>query len=395
MLLSSVLEGVVHFFIRTRVLWLPAAFFFVFWKLWLYYIRSKFLRNINWTLFEIKLPREIAKSPQAMEVVLNSIYITKDGNLIEKYWQGFLRPWFSLEIVGINSEVRFFVYTWKIYKNLIENQIYSQYPDVEIADVDDYSKLSFPIEDFNKEWGCFGTEYALTAEDPYPIKTYIDYGLHQTMTKEEQKIDPLTSLIEVMGSLKEGEQLWMQILIKATAKKWKDEGKKVVEKIIKEKEGGSGKDKVDMGAFKLSPGERLVIEAIERDVSKLGFDIGIRQIYLARNDRFSAVNIPSMIAAMRQYNAVNLNGFRPARATSLDYPWQFKKLREPGMKRRMVEAYRSRSYFYMNWFSGRLPFVLNTEELATIFHFPGRVAETPTFGRIEARKSEAPPNLPI
>jgi hypothetical protein len=61
----------------------------------------------------------------------------------------------------------------------------------------------------------------------------------------------------------------------------------------------------------------------------------------------------------------------------------------------MVEAYRSRSYFYMNWFSGRLPFVLNTEELATIFHFPGRVAETPTFGRIEARKSEAPPNLPI
>jgi hypothetical protein len=43
----------------------------------------------------------------------------------------------------------------------------------------------------------------------------------------------------------------------------------------------------------------------------------------------------------------------------------------------------------------RTPFVLNTEELATIYHFPGRVAETPTFGRIEAKKGEPPSNLPI
>jgi hypothetical protein len=40
-------------------------------------------------------------------------------------------------------------------------------------------------------------------------------------------------------------------------------------------------------------------------------------------------------------------------------------------------------------------FVLNTEELATMFHFPGGVAATPTFNRIESRKAEAPTNLPV
>ena len=41
-------------------------------------------------------------------------------------------------------------------------------------------------------------------------------------------------------------------------------------------------------------------------------------------------------------------------------------------------------------------FVLNTEELASIYHFPSRaVAPAPTVPRVEAKKGEAPPELPI
>ena len=40
------------------------------------------------------------------------------------------------------------------------------------------------------------------------------------------------------------------------------------------------------------------------------------------------------------------------------------------------------------------PKVMTTEELATMFHLPGKVAVTPTLGRIPSTRGEAPPNLP-
>lgn len=375
--------------IEAQYLWLPIVLFLIFLKLWVYYIRARFVSKIDWTLLEIKLPREILKGPQAMEVVLNMFHQTRDGNLLERYWLGWLRAWFSLEIVSINGEIHFFIYTQRFFRNLVEAQIYAQYPDVEITEVDDYTKKTF-TDGFMKEWNCWGTEFALTGEDAYPIKTYVDYGLHNLMTKEEQKTDPITAFIEFLGSLKEGEQAWFQILIRATKKDWKEEGKKLVEKIMKEAKGEPKEGEIEMGIFKLTPGQTDVIKAIERDVSKLGFDVGIRAMYLAKKDKFNMLNAVSLIGLMKQYNALNLNGFKPARSTSVDY---FKNLREPKMKIKILDAFRQRSYFYMPY--DRTSFVLNSEEVATIFHFPGGVAETPTFGRIEAKKGEPPPNLPI
>jgi hypothetical protein len=367
---------------------LPLFLILVFWDIWINYIRTKFIYNLNWIILEVKLPREITKSPRAMEIALNMFHQTSDGNFWEKYWVGKLRPWFSLEIVGIGGEIHFFIYTQSFFRNLIESQIYAQYPEVEIVEAEDYSKRAF-IDGFGTDWGCFGTEFELTAEDAYPIRTYVDYGLHETLTKEEQKNDPMTSFLELLGSLKEGENIWFQILIRATKKEWKDEGKALIDKITERgKKLGEGEQ-----AKRLTSGESEIIKAIEKDVSKLGFDVGIRALYLARQDRFNAINIPSMIGSMKQYNAVNLNGFKPTRTTSLDYWWQLKAWREQRMKIRMMDAYRKRSYFYTPY--PRKPFVLNTEELATIFHFPGRVAETPTFGRIEAKKGEPPAGLPI
>ncbi len=370
-------------------MWLPVVLAVVFWKLWIYYIRARFVKELDWILMEIKLPREIAKSPRAMEVVLNGLHITSEGNLIDKYWKGKQRAWFSLEIAGINGEIHFFVYAQRFFKNLIEAQMYGQYPAIEIVEVDDYAQLS-AAEDFTDGWSSFGTEFKLSKEDAYPIKTYVDYGLHETMTKEEQKTDPMTAFIELLGALKEGEQMWFQILIRATKTKWEDEAKEIVDKIMKRDEKPKeGEPK--MGALTLSPGERDIVEAIERDISKLGFDVGIRAMYLARHSSFNPINKPSMIGVMKQYNSVNLNGFKPVNTTSVDY--FFVKEREAAMKKIMFDAYRERSYFY--WPHERKSFVLNTEELATIYHFPGKVAETPTFGRIEAKKGEPPVGLPM
>ena len=42
-----------------------------------------------------------------------------------------------------------------------------------------------------------------------------------------------------------------------------------------------------------------------------------------------------------------------------------------------------------------VPFVLTTEELASLYHFPSSTAETPTLPRTDSKKAEAPANLPL
>lgn len=367
-------------------LWLPLFLGLFFWQTWLGQIRWRFLKSCRWILLEIKLPRDIAKGPQAMEVVLNALHQTRDGNLIERFWNGFLRPWFSLEIASINGQVHFFIYTQEFFKNLVEAQFYGQYPNIEIMEVADYTQAA-NFEDLT-EWGVFGAEFGLVKPDPYPIRTYIDYGLQASITEEEQKTDPVTAFLEFLGSLKEGEQLWFQVLIRASKKDWKSEGQALVETLMKRDKKPAEGEKT---SFVLSPGERTVVEAVEHKLSKLGFDVTIRGLHIAKKDKFNFVNVASLTGSLKHYNTVNLNGFKPVATTGIDY--FFKKTRSARLKRIMIDAYRKRSCFYSPYVSKF--YVLNTEELATIYHFPGRVAETPTFARVEAKKSEPPASLPI
>ena len=140
--------------------------------------------------------------------------------------------------------------------------------------------------------------------------------------------------------------------------------------------------------------DKQAMAAITRTLSKQGFDCGIRAIYLAPKDNFDGMNITGLTGIMKQYNSFTLNGFAPENTTDFTYPWQdpsgVKKVQK---KREMLDAYAQRSWFYPPYV--RPHFVLTSEELATIFHFPGRVSETPSLGRIESNKSEPPTNLPI
>ena len=193
-----------------------------------------------------------------MEIVLNALYQTSgETTWINRYIEGKVRPWFSLEMVSIEGSVKFFVWTRKFFKKLVMDQIYSQYHGVEIHDVDDYTKFVPYGQESDEEWSLWGTEFQFTKADPYPIRTYIEYGLLED-PKEELKVDPMTAVLEYLGSLSKGEQAWIQILVRASKKNkkpgglfgfpknvdWKEEGKELVDKIIEEskpkKRGNSG-----------------------------------------------------------------------------------------------------------------------------------------------------------
>ncbi|MFA6338861.1 MAG: hypothetical protein WCW87_02300 [Candidatus Paceibacterota bacterium] len=383
-------------------LWLPFLAGFVFWKLWVQYVRGEFISKQKYTLLEIKLPKELFKSPQAMETVLAGLYLTMgESTWFDKYWLGKIRTWFSLELVSIDGNVHFFIWTRDYFKNTVESQIYAQYPTVEIYEVPDYTQNIY----FDPNvYSVFGTFFKLTKPDPYPIKTYVDYGMDKD-PKEEFKIDPIVSVTEFLGSLNKGEQAWIQILIRAHKKEkrdglfseptdWKTDAKAEIKKIMTEGSYVKSEGDDPFAAMKLTRGQQDVINAMERSINKQAFDTGIRAIYIAEKDKYNATRIPGILGVMRQYNSSTLNSFGLSGTTGFDFPWEdYKDIRLNKVKKDLVDGYKLRSYFHPPF--KKKPFVLNTEELATIFHFPGGVATTPTVSRITSKKAEPPSNLPI
>ncbi len=400
---------------------------FLAWELWLSYVQTLFLRSIKWTLLEVKPPKEVFKSPLAMELVLNSLYQTGGhGNWMQKYWQGAMRNWFSLEIVSIEGSIHFYIRTATKFKSVIQSQIYAQYPQAEVTEVEDYTAAipDIPLEG-SAPVALWGTQMVLAKDDVYPIKTYVDFGLDRAVGSldEQQRIDPITPMLEFMGSIGAGEQIWFQVLVRGVTdrfvvknkageeeggKKWPDKVKAVIKEFNdslneKDKEGKT------IATRRATRGELGVIEAVERNASKFAFDAGIRAIYLTQPDKFDANRIAGLTGMVRQYNSNDFNSFKPDGPTGFDFPWQdLTGKKTTKAKKDILGAYKARAYFYGGFnlanpetyfthpeVSGRKPFVLSTEELATIFHLPGRVAETPSFVRIEATKAEPPANLPI
>ncbi len=363
--------------------------------------RQQFIHAQEKVVLEIKLPRIFPKSPLAMELFLTSLYQTKgEGTWINRYLYGKVRPWFSLELISDGGNIRFYIWCWKFWKHLVVSQLYAQFPDIEIKEVEDYtSKVHFNHHNMDL-WGC---NFKLSKASHYPILTYEKYKLDKD-PDEELKVDPMTPILEYLGSLREGEQAWIQILIRAHKKEqtkpgtwfekvdWTYAANEEIKKLKGQDTSAIGDVKLE--GFSLSKGDREIIDAIQHNISKIPFDVGIRALYFAPLDKFNEINVAGLNGAFRQYNSANLNSFEADHATSFDYPWQdFTGKRLLGRKEHTIHAYGEREFFHKPN-PGHF-FTMSTEGLATIYHFPGEVAKTPTIGRIEAKKSEPPANLPI
>ncbi len=413
---SNILPQAIQFIITIS----PVLFAFImakiFWPIWVSYVRSKNFLSLKYTTLEIKLPKDTFKSPLAMEVFLQSLHNTADGSLYAQYWKGETRPWYSLELVSIEGRVKFFIWTEDRRKGGVISGLYSQFPGVEVHENEDYARSVHFDPNTMKIWGC---EFKFTREDPYPIKTYVDYGLDKD-PKEEFKVDPMTPLIEFLGNVGTNQQIWLQILFRAHKKEqrkpghwfkktdlWQDEAKELVNEILirDAKTKVSGEINPDTGYSKLptiSKGEQSIVESIERSVTKLAFDTGIRALYISKKEVFDGpFGIGGIIGNMKHFNTESLNGFKPngdVWHSRLDDPWKdYNNIRRDRYAREALATYKRRSFFYpaLYPFSRSKSMILNTEELATVYHFPGSVAATPSLDRIPSKKAEAPSNLPV
>lgn len=380
----------------------PIALGWYLFNSYIVYKRNKFIHGQSTTLLEVRLPQDLFKSPLAMELFLSALYQTKgESTWISRYVDGKVRPWFSLELVSLGGEIKFYIWMWSFWRQVVETQLYSQFPGIEIHEAEDYaSKFHYDPSHNN----LYGTDFILAKPDCYPIKSYADYLLDKD-PDEEYKIDPMTPVLEYMAGLKPGEQAWIQIIVRAHKKElpkhgggwfekadWTDGAKHEIDK-IKNKDTQQV-ESLKLTGLSLTKGEKDKIEAIERNIAKTPFDCGIRAIYLADKSAWNDISVSGLTGSFKQYNTANLNSFTGSHQTDFDYPWQdFTGNKLIHKKHHMLEHYQHRAYFHPPHPGHK--FVLNTESIATIYHFPGQVARMGGLRRVEAKKAEPPANLPI
>ncbi len=102
---------ILRFLWLTWWLWLPPVLFYAAFELWKAYLRIRYWRTLEWVLLEIRIPREYAKSPQAMEQIfagLHAMYRPFDPD--EIYLEGLQHDYFVCEMMSHGGDIHFFIF---------------------------------------------------------------------------------------------------------------------------------------------------------------------------------------------------------------------------------------------------------------------------------------------
>ena len=135
------------------------------------------------------------------------------------------------------------------------------------------------------------------------------------------------------------------------------------------------------------------IAAIENNIYKPAFDVGMRAIYSAQQGSFQGSVVSHLISLMKPFDGANTLGIARYGAIFTDLPWEdVSGHHKSHLFDQLVHAYRRRSYFHEPYKTP--PFTMSGEELATLFHVPSAGVTAPSLPRISSSTSEAPSNLP-
>ncbi|MBT3230825.1 type IV secretory system conjugative DNA transfer family protein [Candidatus Uhrbacteria bacterium] len=291
-----------------------------------------------------------------------------------------LKPWLygrtdeiALEMVAHAKLITFYITVPKYMQNFVEQQLHAQYSAAAIEPVKDYNI-------FAPSGTIVGGYLNLKRENALPIKTY-----------PEMEGDPLNAITNALSKVPEGDGLAVQYVIRSARGNWRDLGKKVVKNMKKgmtykdaKKGGNSGwgkllksqiesKDDKPDEPKQLSATEQKMMEGIETKASKAGLDVNIRIVASAQSADTATMYLNQVLQAYNQYNIYEYgNSFSKSipRRNSLVKDFIYRK------------------------FSESNGIILNTEELAGLWHLPIPTTETPNIRWMLARNAPVPPEVP-
>lgn len=403
----------------------------------------------KWILLKVVPPREILNTFKAMEDVYNILFgIHDDPNWREEWCDGELRGgpfWLSWEIAAIGGKIHFYVRCLEPQRGLIEDTLYSHFPEIEISLAEDYTQ-KVPQDVPNAEWDLYSEDYTVVNEQARPIKTYPIFfdEKPEAGAADDIRIDPIDSMLESMSRLNPDEQLWFQmvtapVLPGNATYDLMSEGKALINKIAQrpeekkekkqsvfieainelifgkkeEKEEVAANDWLSAPELRLTSGEKATIMAIERKISKQKFKTWMRIVYLYKRDKpFFKGNYKIIRSYFKHFDHPSWNSlvFWGSTRTRIHY-WNASR-RMYLRKRKNFRNYVRRlpSIFPRNMdgepmfekgLVSRTPGIrgtasFNVEELATIYHYPAKISSViaPAVLPIDSKKAGPPVGLP-
>lgn len=343
-------------------------------------------------IFEVRTPKkenatseDFRIAPLAAESMFASLHgLLKDDPTTQEQ--------ISFEIASSDSGMKFYVACPYSIHKFVESQIYAHYSYAQVIETSDYTQR---IK--NRDLFFGSSEITLSKETFFPINTFRDF-----------EVDPLSSITSSLTGVMPGEEIWIQLVIKPLPDIWQGDGHDYVNavrsgKILKQKpilnqvidtivtELGNVVDSFIKNVtnpmrdanikatyaksepVRLSAGQELQLKGIENKLSKMGFEVGFRVLSFSQDKQRVTSNLRSVYASLRQFSSSNINSF----TSDNDF-------NDIDILARFINRHHS---------DGKT-FVLNTEELASIYHFPTSNVETPNISWVHSKKSEPPINLP-
>ncbi len=384
--------------ILNNTIFLAIFGFFIFWAAavavvlvlrWLLRKRNERSLNFKKTIFLIVLPKEagmkkgeqekeqtirdIQEKIAVVEGVFSNLGVLKAEKGLKTWFTG-RGDTFALEMVLTDGLIYFYAAAPHKYRDYLSEQIHAQYPDAQIDEVPDYNM-------FKPQGVVQGVYLRFKKNSLFPIKTY-----------KKLESDPLLALANALSKAHRDDGVAIQILFRpakpGVSKKAvkvareMQKGKSISEALaadswlkplsalFKKKEKPEATEK----ARTLSPLEQEAQKSIEEKASKAWLSVNVRVVASGEDAAEVRRYLDNVVNAFGQFNIYEFGN-------------SFEK-RAPMRQGKLI------SDFIHRIFNERNEILLNTEEMASLYHFPLPQTEIPNIHWLLAKVAPPPANMP-
>jgi len=351
-------------------------------------------------VLRVTLPKEQQEDENAQSLSAEQVkeriaiaeifFSTLGGVKAQRGWNAFWygrNDHFALEIVADKEGlVTFYAAVPLFQQQYFVQQVQAQYESAELEEVEDYNI-------FEPQGVVYGSRLKLKKSYIFSVNTY-----------DKMESDPLNSITNVLSQFEKQEGAVVQFVVRSARPEWHRTPARVARsmqqgrtleqavqdvtgniigrafrefaRIAKKKEDqqSAGIDTKTQREYRLSPMEEEVVKSLEDKTSKSGFDVNIRVLVSSDTKEKSMFKLQNILNAFTQYS-----GYQYGNAFVASKPSDDDAL--------------IHDYIYRH-FDEKRSYVLNTKEMASLWHLPLTSTETPNIRWLGARKSAPPPNMP-